>query len=60
MHAPSVTVERDAYEHEGYDALAAFFENLADSWRGWHGERSYSTLEGDLELVRPGTTVTSG
>jgi hypothetical protein len=51
VHAPLVNVEVDAYEYEGYDALAAFFEGLAESWRGWDEERSYTTLEGDLELV---------
>lgn len=43
--------EGDAYEHNGYGALAAFFEGMAADWRGWSGERSYFSLEGHLEIT---------
>jgi hypothetical protein len=29
---------------------APFFRTLADDWRGWEGECSYSSLEGELHL----------
>jgi Family of unknown function (DUF6228) len=29
---------------------AAFFQLLADDWRGWDGERSWSSLEGQLAI----------
>ena len=31
--------------------LPAFFEGLAREWRGWAGERTWSSLEGDLSLT---------
>jgi len=31
--------------------LAAFFEDLADSWGGWAGEKSLVSLEGDLDFT---------
>jgi hypothetical protein len=30
--------------------IAPFFRSLANDWRGWEGERSYSSLEGELLL----------
>ena len=30
---------------------AAFFRTLADDWRGWEGERCWSSLEGQLVIV---------
>lgn len=44
-------VERDVYEFDGYAALAAFFDEMASSWRGWVGEREFSSLEGELEIT---------
>jgi len=35
----------------GFADLLHFFERLAKDWRGWRGERSFSSLEGDLRLV---------
>jgi Family of unknown function (DUF6228) len=34
----------------GIHELGAFFERLATDWRGWSGERSWSSLEGDVQL----------
>ena len=51
VRAPGLDCERDAYEYGGYEALAAFFEDMAGSWRGWLGERVFASLEGDLEIV---------
>ena len=30
--------------------LGAFFAGLAGSWKGWEGTRTWSSLEGELEL----------
>ncbi len=49
--APGLDVERDVYEFDGYAALAAFFDEIASSWRGWVGEREFSSLEGELEIT---------
>jgi hypothetical protein len=35
----------------GFDDLVAFFGQLAADWRGWRGERTYESLEGDLRLA---------
>lgn len=31
-------------------AFAAFFEDLADSWRGWDGTRTWESIEHDLTI----------
>jgi hypothetical protein len=36
---------------EGIEPLAAFFEELAESWRGWPGERTCESIEHDLRIV---------
>jgi len=33
-----------------FDELIAFIADLADSWRGWRGSKTYSSLERDLRL----------
>lgn len=33
-----------------FQGLAGFFANLAAGWRGWDGERSWESIEGDLRL----------
>jgi hypothetical protein len=30
--------------------LAAFFNDLAENWRGWRGKREWGTLEGNMSL----------
>lgn len=41
--------------YEGYEfgfvSLSRYFAGLADAWRGWSGERTYESLEGDLYIV---------
>lgn len=36
---------------DGFEQLARFFEELAASWRGWSGERTYESIEHDLRIV---------
>jgi Family of unknown function (DUF6228) len=31
-------------------SLAEYFQDIADNWRGWEGEKYWSTLESDLEF----------
>ena len=35
----------------GIGQLADYFAELAADWRGWKGERRWSSLEGDVELA---------
>lgn len=48
-----LTAETWVYAHEGngFDGLVGFFRSMADAWRGWKGERTWSSLEGDLALT---------
>jgi len=32
------------------EPLPKFFQSLADSWRGWEGEKHWASLEGELRL----------
>jgi hypothetical protein len=36
---------------DGFGRLADFFAELAASWRGWPGERTYESVEHDLRIV---------
>jgi hypothetical protein len=35
----------------GFDDLVEFLSDLADSWKGWEGEKSWSSLEDDLAIT---------
>lgn len=37
-----------SYSGEGFGDLVAFIDDLEDNWRGWAGERSWQSLEGEL------------
>ena len=37
--------------------LGKFFRELATNWRGWKGARTWSTLEGELELAASSDNV---
>jgi hypothetical protein len=39
------------YAFEPHVGLAEFFEELALHWRGWKGEKKWSSLEGELSLI---------
>jgi hypothetical protein len=39
-----------AHYAKGFDDLIEFFDELANNWRGWVGEKSYWSLEGELKL----------
>ena len=32
-------------------SLSAYFNDIANSWRGWEGEKKWATLEGELEFT---------
>jgi hypothetical protein len=36
--------------HGGLDGLDSLFVTMADQWRGWAGEKSWNSLEGELSL----------
>jgi hypothetical protein len=40
-----------AHYATGFDELIGFLRELASDWRGWHGERTYESLEHDLRLT---------
>jgi len=40
-----------AYSWVGFDGLASYFEGMLRDWRGWEGERAWSSLEGELGLL---------
>ena len=50
VRAPGLSVSATAYD-DRFGDLAQFFEGLADSWRGWQGERIFSSLEGEFILT---------
>jgi len=36
---------------DGFEQLARFFDELAQSWRGWSGEPVFESIEHDLRIV---------
>ncbi|MGC4110084.1 MAG: DUF6228 family protein [Nocardioides sp.] len=36
---------------DGCEQLVRFFEDMAASWHGWSGDRTYESIEHDLRLV---------
>ncbi len=70
VEGPGLSAERQVYEPEecgGYGALAAFFDEMAEAWRGWEGPREWYSLEGELTItavhdghVRMATHLTTG
>jgi hypothetical protein len=49
LDGPGLSAYVSAYDFN-YCQLGVFFDDLAASWRGWSGERSFGSLEGDLDL----------
>ena len=47
----SASAEVDAFAYDGEHTLDLLFRRLADDWRGWEGERTWSSLEGDFDLA---------
>jgi uncharacterized protein DUF6228 len=39
------------HHHSSYQPLHGYFGELAESWRGWEGERSWRSSEGEIRLV---------
>lgn len=52
IEGPDLRASRQVYEgyDEGFSNLAAYFADLAASWRGWEGIREYESVEGDLRI----------
>ncbi len=52
LHSDGVDAVRSVFMFSfDWDALAAFFSDLADSWRGWEGEKSWESIEHDLRVT---------
>ncbi len=43
----SATIRVDSYLSHG---LGEYFSEIATNWKGWSGERAWSSLEGELKL----------
>ena len=41
---------KDVHDIDGWSALLSFFEELALNWRGWDGDKTFDSLEGDFQL----------
>ncbi|WP_307089750.1 DUF6228 family protein [Arthrobacter sp. B2I5] len=57
----ALTAGREVASHyaTGFDDLALFFADLAETWRGWNGTRNYESMERDflLEATHTGSHV---
>jgi hypothetical protein len=46
----TASADVDAFAYDGEHTLERLFRRMADDWRGWEGERTWSSPEGDLDL----------
>ena len=52
LHSDGVDAMRSVFMFSfGWDALTAYFADLADSWRGWEGEKAWESIEHDLRVT---------
>ncbi|MDQ0708736.1 hypothetical protein QFZ52_001388 [Arthrobacter woluwensis] len=42
---------KSVYDFDRWSGLLAFFKELASGWRGWTGEKTFDSLEGDFTLA---------
>ncbi len=50
LSGPQVTVEVPVHGYRPHASFSGFFADLAGSWRGWAGEKTYESLQGELRL----------
>jgi uncharacterized protein DUF6228 len=50
IRAEGLSATRRIYAY-GAATLIGFFEDIAVAWRGWEGEKSWASVEGDLEFA---------
>jgi hypothetical protein len=53
LQTDGLTAQQVVVHHyaTGFGDLLEFFDRLAEDWRGWAGERTFTSLEGDLALT---------
>jgi Family of unknown function (DUF6228) len=47
----TATSRIQAHYAHGFDDLCAFLADLAKHWKGWEGQKSWTSLEADLTIV---------
>jgi hypothetical protein len=50
LRAEGMTATRRVFVH-GWSDVAGFFADLADNWRGWPGEKTWTSPECDLTMT---------
>ncbi|MFH5879344.1 DUF6228 family protein [Arthrobacter sp. NA-172] len=48
---PGLQATKDVWDFDGWSGLLSFFEELVSNWRGWDGEKSFDSIEGDFRLA---------
>ena len=48
---PGLRAGKRVWDFDGWSGLLSFFDELAHNWRGWHGEKTFDSIEGDLRLT---------
>ena len=52
LRAEGLHAERTVFVFSfDWENLVAFFEDLAESWRGWDGEKTWNSIEHDLAIT---------
>lgn len=52
LHGDGVDAVRSVFMFSfDWNALAAYFADLAESWRGWEGENVWESIEHDLRIT---------
>jgi hypothetical protein len=50
LKAQDLTASAKVYAFEPHGALVQYFADLAAHWKGWDGEKKWSSLEGEFTL----------
>ncbi len=50
LSRPGLDAEHPVYAYRPHASFSGFFADLAATWRGWEGEKTYRSLEGELLL----------
>ncbi len=50
LKAKDLTASAKVYAFEPHSELAQYFSDLAVHWKGWKGEKKWSSLEGEFTL----------
>ena len=50
FHSPALSVSKRVYAYQDWKSLVNLFEYLAKKWKGWDGEKNWSSIEREFSI----------